>query len=118
MLLTLCKSKITPATVTQTELWYEGSITVDADLIEAAGLVPYEQVHVLNINNGERIITYVIEGTRGSGIICLNGPSARAAVVGDRRVGPVGGQRQALGQLCQRILPVGQLRGDAAVRVV
>ena len=83
MLLTLCKSKITPATVTQTELWYEGSITVDADLIEAAGLVPYEQVHVLNINNGERIITYVIEGTRGSGIICLNGPSARAAVVGD-----------------------------------
>ena len=84
MLLTLCKSKITPATVTATELWYEGSITIDAALMEAAGLLPQEQVHVLNVNNGERLVTYVIEGERDSGIICLNGPSARTAMVGDR----------------------------------
>ena len=83
MLLTVCKSKITPATVTATALWYEGSITIDAELMEAAGLLAQEQVHVLNINNGERLVTYVIEGERGSGIICLNGPSARTAMVGD-----------------------------------
>ncbi len=83
MLLTLCKSKITPATVTQTALWYEGSITIDGELMAAAGLVPGEQVHVLNLSNGERPVTYVIEGEHGSGIICLNGPSARTAMVGD-----------------------------------
>ena len=84
MLLTLCKSKITPATVTDTRLEYEGSITLDADLAEAAGLVAGEQVHVLNLSNGERVITYVILGERGSGVVCLNGPAARTALVGDQ----------------------------------
>ena len=84
MLLTLLKSKITPATVTQTELEYEGSITIDEGLIEAARLVAGEQVHVLNLNNGARVITYVIRGERGSGTIRLNGPAARTGLVGDR----------------------------------
>lgn len=84
MLLTLLKSKITTATVTQTELEYEGSITIDEDVMEAAGLVAGEQVHVLNLNNGARVITYVIPGERGSGAICLNGPAARTGLVGDR----------------------------------
>ncbi len=84
MLLTLCKSKITPATVTATHLEYEGSITLDAELAEAAGLLAGEQVHVLNLNNGERVITYVILGERGSGVVCLNGPAARTAIVGDK----------------------------------
>jgi len=84
MLLTLLKSKITTATVTQTELEYEGSITIDEDVMEAAGLVAGEQVHVLNLNNGARVITYVIPGERGSGTICLNGPAARTGLVGDR----------------------------------
>jgi aspartate 1-decarboxylase len=84
MLLTMGKSKINPATVTATHLWYDGSITLDRDLMEAAGLLPGEQVHVLNLNNGERLITYVIEGDPGSGVICLNGPAARCGVVGDQ----------------------------------
>ena len=84
MLLTLLKSKINPATVTETHLEYEGSITIDAEVAEAAGLLSGEQVHVLDLNNGERITTYVIAGERGSGVICLNGPAARAGLVGDR----------------------------------
>ena len=84
MLLTLLKSKINPATVTETHLEYEGSITVAADVAEAAGLVPTEQVHVLNLSNGERLVTYAILGERGSGVICLNGPAARTGLVGDR----------------------------------
>jgi aspartate 1-decarboxylase len=84
MLLTLLKSKITAATVTETELEYEGSITIDEDVMEAARLVAGEQVHVLNLNNGARVITYVIPGERGSGTICLNGPAARTGLVGDR----------------------------------
>ncbi len=84
MLLTLCKSKIAKAAVTATELEYEGSITIDAELAEAAGLLPGEQVHVLNLNNGARLQTYVILGEPGSGVICLNGPAARTALVGDR----------------------------------
>ena len=84
MLLTLLKSKITAATITETELEYEGSITIDEDVMEAAGLVSGEQVHVLNLNNGARVITYVIPGERGSGTICLNGPAARTGLVGDR----------------------------------
>jgi len=84
VLLTLLKSKITPATVTETQLEYEGSITIDADVAEAANLIANEQVHVLNLNNGARVITYVIMGERGSGVICLNGPAARTGLVGDR----------------------------------
>ncbi len=84
MLLTLLKSKINPATVTETHLEYEGSITIDAVVAQAAGLLPAEQVHVLNLNNGERVVTYVIFGKPGSGVVCLNGPAARTGVVGDR----------------------------------
>lgn len=84
MLLTLCKSKITSASVTKTRLDYEGSITLDADVAEAARLLAGEQVHVLNLNNGERVITYAILGERGSGVVCLNGPAARTALVGDK----------------------------------
>jgi aspartate 1-decarboxylase len=77
------KSKIHRATVTEADLNYEGSITVDADLLEAAGILAHEQVQVLNVNNGERFDTYAIRGPRGSGVVCLNGPAARLAHVGD-----------------------------------
>lgn len=73
----MLKSKIHRATVTDANLHYEGSITIDRDLMDAADLLPYELVHVVNINNGNRFETYVIEGERGSGDICLNGAAAR-----------------------------------------
>ena len=79
----MLKSKIHRVTVTQAELYYEGSITVDKDLLEAADILPYEKVQVLNFNNGTRLDTYTIEGTSGSGTICLNGPAARLGTVGD-----------------------------------
>jgi aspartate 1-decarboxylase len=84
MMRTLCRTKIHGAIVTQTELEYEGSITLPPEIIEKAGLVPYERVQVVNLNNGSRIETYVIQGKPGSSTICLNGPAARAAVIGDR----------------------------------
>ena len=83
MLRTMCKSKIHRATVTDANLHYVGSITVDADLLRLADILPYEQVQVVNINNGERFETYAIAGEPGSGTICLNGAAARLAVPGD-----------------------------------
>ena len=80
---TMLKSKIHRARVTRCNVDYEGSITIDKDLIEAADLLPYEQVDILNINNGARFHTYVIEGERGSGEICLNGAAARLVAKGD-----------------------------------
>src|SRR6202521_6290940 len=80
----MCKSKIHRATVTEANLAYEGSITIDETLMEAADIVPYEMVQVLNINNGERFETYAIPGHKGSGIVCLNGAAARLGVVGDK----------------------------------
>jgi aspartate 1-decarboxylase len=77
------KSKIHRATVTMAELYYEGSITVDKDLLEEAEIIPFEKVQVVNVNNGSRLETYVLEGEAGSGIICLNGPAARLGTVGD-----------------------------------
>ena len=77
MLVELLKSKIHRATVTDACLDYEGSITIDKELMAAANLFPYEKVHVLNINNGERFETYIIEGSAKSGVICLNGAAAR-----------------------------------------
>jgi len=77
------KSKIHRATITQADLNYVGSITIDRDLIEAAGLMEGERVQIVNNNNGERLETYVIPGERGSGTICLNGAAARRAQVGD-----------------------------------
>jgi aspartate 1-decarboxylase len=84
MRLSALKSKIHRATVTEADLNYEGSITIDADLMDAADILPHEQVQVLDLNNGERFDTYAIRGARGSGIVCLNGPAARLVHVGDR----------------------------------
>lgn len=83
MLLSMFKAKIHRATVTECDLGYEGSITVDANLLEASGILPYEQVDVLNINNGARFTTYAIEGARDSGEIKVNGAAARLAQRGD-----------------------------------
>ena len=79
----MLKSKIHRATLTGTELDYEGSIAIDRDLIEAADMLPGEQVHVLNLNNGQRLVTYVIEAPAGSRTMMLNGPAARLAAPGD-----------------------------------
>ena len=80
----MLKSKIYRATLTGTDLDYEGSITIDRDVMDAADLLPGEQVHVLNVNNGQRIITYVIEAPAGSGTMLLNGPAARLGTPGDK----------------------------------
>ena len=78
------KSKIHTATITGLELYYEGSITIDRNLMDAADMLPGEQVQVVNLNNGERFVTYTIFGERGSGAIELNGPAARLAAKGDK----------------------------------
>jgi len=83
MLIEVFKSKIHRVKVTQAELHYVGSITIDEDLMDAANLIANEKVHIVNINNGERLETYVIKGERGSGEICMNGPAARKTQVGD-----------------------------------
>ena len=83
MFRTLLKSKIHRVTTTQCELHYEGSCAIDEDLLEAANICDNEQVHIWNINNGERFITYAIKGERGSGMISVNGSAARHASVGD-----------------------------------
>lgn len=83
MMLSMFKSKIHRATITECDLNYEGSITIDSSLLEAAGILPYEQVDVLNINNGARFTTYAIKGKRGSGEIKVNGAAARLAQKGD-----------------------------------
>ncbi|UCD64520.1 MAG: aspartate 1-decarboxylase [Candidatus Zixiibacteriota bacterium] len=83
MLITVCKSKIHRATVTDANLDYQGSITIDADLMKRADLIPYEKVQIANVSNGERFETYVIEGKAGSGTITLNGAAARKGTVGD-----------------------------------
>ena len=84
MLREMCKAKIHSATVTEADLNYTGSITIDKSLLQELDILHYERVQVLNINNGSRIETYVIEGEPGSGIICLNGAAARWAVPGDK----------------------------------
>jgi|SRR5476651_650307 len=83
MIIEVLKSKIHRARVTQAELNYVGSITIDEDLIDAANIIPNEKVQIVNNNNGARFETYVIRGERGSGTICLNGATARLAQVGD-----------------------------------
>jgi aspartate 1-decarboxylase len=80
----MLRSKIHRATVTDANLEYEGSLTVDPVLLEAADMLPYEQVRVSNLNNGERFETYLIPGKRGSGDMCLNGPTARKGAIGDK----------------------------------
>ena len=83
MIIEVVKSKIHYVSVTGANLNYIGSISIDEDLMDAANIIEYEKVQVLNINNGERLETYVIKGERGSGSICLNGPAARKVIVGD-----------------------------------
>jgi len=77
------KSKIHRVKITQAELHYVGSITIDEDLLDAANMIPNEKVQIVNINNGERLETYIIKGERGSGVVCMNGPAARKCQVGD-----------------------------------
>ncbi|MFO7977384.1 MAG: aspartate 1-decarboxylase [Bacteroidales bacterium] len=83
MIIEVLKSKIHRATVTEANLDYIGSITIDEDLMDAVGIIENEKVQVVNINNGERLETYVIKGDRGSGTVCMNGPAARKALRGD-----------------------------------
>ena len=83
MMIEVLKSKLHCATITEANLRYMGSITIDEDLMDAAGLIAGEKVQVVNNNNGERLETYIIKGERGSGCICLNGAAARKCVVGD-----------------------------------
>lgn len=84
MFIEICKSKIAHGFITEAELFYEGSITIDETLLKAVDLLPGEKVDVLNINNGNRFTTYVIAGEAGSGRICLNGPAARLGLIGDQ----------------------------------
>lgn len=83
MRIEILKSKIHRAKITQAELNYVGSITIDQDLLDAANMIEGEKVQVLNVNNGERLETYIIAGPRGTGTICMNGPAARKNQVGD-----------------------------------
>ena len=83
MIIEVLKSKIHRAKITQAELHYVGSITIDEDLMDAANIIENEKVQIVNVNNGERLDTYVIKGKRGSGDVCLNGPAARKAQVGE-----------------------------------
>ena len=84
MLRTVCKSKLHRATVTEANVQYTGSLTLDAQLMKAADLVPYEQVHVVDVDNGARIVTYCIEGAPGSGTVCINGAAARLISAGHK----------------------------------
>ncbi len=84
MLRTVYKSKIQGAIVTEANLEYVGSVTIDENLLDAADIIPNERVQVVNLNNGTRLETYVISGKKGSGVICMNGGTARWAVIGDR----------------------------------
>jgi len=79
----IVKSKIHRVTITQADINYIGSVTIDEDLMDAVNIIENEKVQIVNINNGERLETYVIKGERGSGVICLNGPAARKAQIGD-----------------------------------
>jgi aspartate 1-decarboxylase len=83
MQIEILKSKIHRATVTEANLNYVGSLTLDEDLMDAANLIENEKIQVVNANNGERLDTYIIKGARKSGVVCLNGPAARKAAVGD-----------------------------------
>lgn len=83
MQIQILKSKVHRAVITEANIDYVGSLTLDEDLMEAAGMIENEKVHVVNANNGERLETYLIKGQRGSGVCCLNGPAARKGLTGD-----------------------------------
>lgn len=84
MLISLLRAKVHRAEITDANLFYEGSLTLDENLMDAAGLLEYEKVHVVNVNNGARLETYIIKGKRGSGEVCLNGAAARLGHRGDK----------------------------------
>lgn len=84
MLLNFMKAKIHSATVTQADLNYQGSIAIDEQLLKEAGILPFEQVHVYNVSNGQRFVTYAIDAPAGSKMVCVNGAAARLAMPGDR----------------------------------
>ncbi len=83
MIIEVLKSKIHRCTVTEANLNYVGSCTIDEDLLDAANMIEFEKIQIVNVNNGERLETYIIKGKRGSGIICMNGPAARKVMAGD-----------------------------------
>ena len=83
MLIEILKSKVHRAVITEANLNYVGSLTLDEDLMDAANLIEHEKIQVVDVNNGERIETYLIKGKRGSGVVCLNGPAARKGAEGD-----------------------------------
>jgi aspartate 1-decarboxylase len=83
MQIEVLKSKLHRVVITESNLNYVGSITIDEDLLDAAGMIAHEKVQIVNVNNGERLETYVIRGKRGSGVMCLNGPAARKGMAGD-----------------------------------
>jgi aspartate 1-decarboxylase len=83
MLRTMCKGKIHRATVTEADVNYVGSLTIDEDLMDGSDIIAYEEVHVLNVTNGQRMVTYAMKGARGSGVMCLNGAAARHGRPGD-----------------------------------
>ena len=86
MLIAMLRAKIANARITEAELYYEGSITIDETILKSVDILPGEKVDVLNVNNGSRIETYVIAGKKNSGIICLNGPAARCGCIGDKLI--------------------------------
>ena len=86
MFIHFCKSKIAHGRITEAQLYYEGSITIDESLLKASNIIPGERVEVLNVNNGSRLETYALAGRAGSGQICLNGPAARTGFVGDQLI--------------------------------
>lgn len=83
MTISILKSKVHRAVITEANLNYVGSLTLDEDLMDAANMIEHEQIQIVNVNNGERLVTYLIKGPRGSGICCLNGPAARKGMVND-----------------------------------
>lgn len=84
MTITMFKSKLHQLKVTEANLYYEGSLTIDTELLEAANILPYEKVQIVNLNNGQRLETYTIPAPKGSRIVCMNGPAARLAQIGDK----------------------------------
>ena len=110
MLLTMLKAKLHRATVTEANLNYTGSITIDRDLLDQAGIFIYEKVQIVNNNNGARFETYVIEGARGSGVICLNGAAARLVQPGDKVI--IMAYAQMTPEEAQAHKPVVLLLGD------
>jgi aspartate 1-decarboxylase len=83
MIIEVLKSKVHRAVITEANLNYIGSLTLDADLMDAANMIEFEKIHIVNVNNGERLETYLIKGERGSGVVCLNGAAARRGAAGD-----------------------------------